>query len=140
MRNITETRHKRRPDGQRSQRGAVLVEFGLVASIVILLTLSVFQIGFIYFAINDLNNAARDGARYGSIHPSDDSLIKTNVVKHLSFANNSQVHIDITRPDGNTNADSRITVTLQYTIPSFMPLFGSHSITNSSTMRIERQS
>jgi len=108
--------------------------------IVVLLTLGVFQIGFVYFAISDLNNAARDGARYGSVHPGDDSLIKTNVVQHLSFADNSQVHISVTRPDGNTNADSRITVTLQYTIPSFMPLFGSHSITNSSTMRIERQS
>ena len=140
MKIATETRKQRRLDGWRSQRGTALVEFALVASIVILLTLSVFQLGFVYFAISDLNNAARDGARYGSVHPGDDSLIKTNVMKHLSFANNSSVHIDVTRPDGNTNADSRITVTLQYTIPSFMPLFGSHSITNSSTMRIERQS
>ena len=140
MKIVIDTRERRRLDGWRSPRGTALVEFALVAMIVVLLTLGVFQIGFVYFAISDLNNAARDGARYGSVHPGDDSLIKTNVVQHLSFADNSQVHISVTRPDGNTNADSRITVTLQYTIPSFMPLFGSHSITNSSTMRIERQS
>ena len=133
-------RKKSRLNGWRSQRGAALVEFSLVAGIVILLTISIFQFGFVYFAISNLNNAARDGARYGSVHPNDASLIMTNVVSHLTFAGNSQVQIQVTYPDGNTNTDSRITVTLQYTIPSFTPLFGSRSITHSSTMRIEKGS
>ena len=101
MKRGTDWREGRRLGGWRSRRGTALIEFSLAASIMILLTLGVFQFGFVYFAVSDLNNAARDGARYGSVHPGDTNAIKTNIVRHLSFADNSLVQIGVTFPDGH---------------------------------------
>lgn len=50
----------------RSERGAAMVEMALVLPIVILLFLGMIDFGRAIFLYNNLANAAREGARYGS--------------------------------------------------------------------------
>ena len=98
---------------------------------------AIFQCGFGLFALSSLNNGVRDGARFGAVHPADTAGITSNVIKHLSFADNSAVGVAVTYPDGSTNSGSRIHVTLSYSIPVFLPGLTLGTVSRSSTMRIE---
>src|SRR5713101_1420611 len=60
-------------------RGQNLTEFTLVLPILIITMLGIVGFGFIYFARGSVENAAREGARYASIHPADTTGITTRV-------------------------------------------------------------
>src|SRR5439155_411108 len=64
----------------RTCRGQSLVEFALVLPLMVTVMLGIVDFGFVFFVRGSVENAAREGARYGSIHPSDVSGI-TNRVK-----------------------------------------------------------
>ena len=121
----------------RSERGSELVEFSLSATILFLLMFAIFQCGFGLFALSSLNNGVRDGARFGAVHPADTAGITSNVINHLSFADNATVGVAVAYPDGSTNSGNRIQVTLTYGIPVFLPGLTLGTVSRSSTMRIE---
>ncbi len=54
---MTMARHRRR------QRGQALAETGLVIGLLVLMTLGIIEFGYVFFALNMVTNAARDGAR-----------------------------------------------------------------------------
>lgn len=55
----------------KGERGQDLVEFALVMPLLILLTMGVIEFGVIVSNYNTLANAVREGARYGTTHPSE---------------------------------------------------------------------
>lgn len=55
----------------KDERGQDLVEFALVVPIILLLFLGIIEFGIIVFRYNTVSNAAREGARYGIVHPKD---------------------------------------------------------------------
>ena len=83
--------------------------------------------------------AARDGARYGAIHPTDVSGIQTRVRGTVSAIDPSSLTIGVTYPDGDSLPTERIQVSVSYPLTTFWP--GPHAGTygTSSTMRIEKQ-
>jgi uncharacterized protein (UPF0333 family) len=125
---------------RRGERGDVLTEFSLASIILVLFTFAIMQLGFIYFAVSSINNGAAEGARYGSVHPDDTAAIRSNVWRHLSFADNQNVAVQVMFPDGTNAPNNRITVTATYTIPSWVPGLKSIPFSRSSTMRIEPRS
>ena len=52
----------------RSRQGQAIVEFALIAPILILLIMGVFDLGLAFFTNITLQNAAREGARYATLH------------------------------------------------------------------------
>ena len=48
-----------------------MVEFALILPIVVLLIAGLFDLGRAFFAVITISNAAREGARYGTLHPAD---------------------------------------------------------------------
>ncbi|MCS7187200.1 MAG: pilus assembly protein [Armatimonadetes bacterium] len=58
------------------KRGSALVEFALVAPILILLILLMVQYGIIMNRMLTLSHAAREAARYAAVHPEDDETIR----------------------------------------------------------------
>jgi len=62
-------------EGSRSlilaRRGQSLVEFALVLPLLVLIVAGIFDLGRAFFASITITNAARVGARYGTLHPSD---------------------------------------------------------------------
>lgn len=60
---------RRRRERFRSQRGAVVVEFALVAPLLIAFLLGIVTGGLAYNRSISLNNAARETARYGATRP-----------------------------------------------------------------------
>ena len=54
----------------RDERGAIAVEFALIAPILILLVLGIIEFGFSFHAWDATQNAAREGARLGAVDAS----------------------------------------------------------------------
>ena len=121
------------------RRGQNLVEFALVASLVLILILGVMQFGLTYFFIGSLNNAAAEGARYGSIHPSSTSAITTQVQTYASGVNTNLLGIDVECQSGSCIAGNTMTVTLTYPLFSVIPGLTPPTIVRSSTVRIESE-
>lgn len=54
----------------RSERGAELIEFGLTLPLLLLLVLGIIEFGFMFQEYEVVTNAAREGARLGTLIPS----------------------------------------------------------------------
>jgi hypothetical protein len=52
-------------------RGQTMVEFALLLPVLLLLTIVIFDFGRAVYYYSTIHNAAREGARYGVIHPDD---------------------------------------------------------------------
>lgn len=51
------------------ERGQSLVELALILPVLMLVLVGIFDFGRAFYAYNALSNAAREGARYGTVHP-----------------------------------------------------------------------
>ena len=60
--------HHRPPKAARRHRGQAIAEFALVAPLLFLLILGIFEAGRFIFYYQLLNNATREGARYAIVH------------------------------------------------------------------------
>lgn len=60
------TRGRDRPPGWRGDRGSAVAEFAMVGSLVVVLFLAAFQVGFSLFVRNTLIADAAEGARFGA--------------------------------------------------------------------------
>jgi len=67
----------RRPRCSRKhEQGQTLVEFALVLPLLLLLLLGIAEFAIVVLSYNTLADAARQGARYGIIHPDDVAAIE----------------------------------------------------------------
>ena len=67
----------------RRERGATLVEYALVVSILFVFVFGIIEFARIIFSYNTLANAAREGARYGILHAHDTAGVE-NATRALS--------------------------------------------------------
>src|SRR5207248_10723958 len=107
----------------RTCRGQSLVEFALVLPLMVTVMLGIVDFGFVYFVRGSVENAAREGARYGSIHPADVGGI-TNRVKQTVMGINtssSDFKVDVSYPDVDPIPANRIRVAVTYPLLTFWP-------------------
>ena len=125
----------------RGRRGQNLTEFALVLPILILTMLGIVGFGFAYFARGSVENAAREGARYASIHPSDTTGITTRVKQMVTGVDTTSAsfQVAVTYPDGDTTPTNRIRVTVTYPLAIFWPAPSAGTYQTASTMRIEKE-
>ena len=125
----------------RTCRGQSLVEFALVLPLMVTVMLGIVDFGFVFFVRGSVENAAREGARYGSIHPTDVSGI-TNRVKQTVMGINtssSDFKVDVSYPDVDPIPANRIRVAVTYPLLTFWPGPQSGNYATAATMRIEKQ-
>lgn len=67
-------------DKVRHMRGQSMVEFALCLSLLIMILLGVFDLGRAFHAYIVITNAAREGAYYGAMHPTDNNGIVARVI------------------------------------------------------------
>jgi Flp pilus assembly protein TadG len=110
---------------RRDERGALIVEFGLIVPILFLLVFGIVDFGRAYFTMNNLAAAVREGARYGAVlekpetAPWPDS-IKQHVVNFSYTFGGAQLgtpNVSVVVDPGNT-----VTVTAKYTFRTITPL------------------
>jgi Flp pilus assembly protein TadG len=119
-------------------RGQSLVEIALVLPILIILFLGIAEVGFFLFSHVQVANAARAGARTGSLCRLTDNCATLNtVVQSAVFSeaqslkmngSNTLVKTQPTNPGVNPAVGTPITVTVTYThtspfISNFVPMF-----------------
>lgn len=111
--------------------GQGLVEFALLLPVLLLIMVGTIEFGRILFIYTNINNAAREGTRYGMVHPKDQNGIINHVTDRLELVSPSDIFMNITYDRGPGTApipvdqvfsSARVIVTLQYTIQPLTPL------------------
>jgi Flp pilus assembly protein TadG len=120
------------------ERGQDLVEYALLLPIFLLLVMAIVDLGRATYYYSAIHNSAREGARYGVIHPDDPAGIETVVLTKSVGLNPAFMTITTVLPDEET---IQVTVTFQFRVvtPLVGALIGSNEVTLGSraTMRIE---
>lgn len=123
---MTGEHHRIPPDSDRSPRGATgtearkgqaIVEFAIVSVAFFLMVFGTIDFGRAIFMYTQLNNAVREGARYGKVTPSDTTGIKQAVVSYSSSLSISTSDVSVkcdTSPCSATSSYLRVSVSDQF--------------------------
>lgn len=107
-----------------SAPGVALVEFSLILPLVLVLALGAVDLGRGLISYMELEQAAQEGALYGSFAPSDPTLVEARIRSSstglVDLTDATAVDIEVDCPD----ADLEIGVTLRHTLQLFTPLVG----------------
>ena len=101
----------------RQPPGQSLVEFALVISALLIVFLGVLDLGRAFHSYIIITNSAREGARYGSMHPDEETEIKNRV---LAEAYNSGIalsadDVDV-YPGGASGSATRVEVQYDFSL------------------------
>ena len=113
----------------RSERGQSLVELGLSLTIILLLLAGAVDFSIAYFSFAAMQDAAQEGALYGSINPVDEEGIINRVrnasSKPVNLADEALVDVIVTTdPEENPCEGDEIRVSVIYDYPISMPFIG----------------
>jgi Flp pilus assembly protein TadG len=107
-------------DRQESVRGQGLLEFVVSLAVLIVIFLGVFDLGRAFHSYIVITNAAREGAWYGSMHPSDEIGIIARVISEAQNSGviitpgNVEVDTEINPASGNPVSGAPMCVTVHY--------------------------
>ena len=126
-----------------------MVEFAIATPILFLMLFGIMEGGWLYYNQNQITDAAREGARYASVHgtmaedvadsdiatyivPTAD--VKTAIVDHLSIPDANNVVVTVSAPDGDMVPGHKVKVKVTFLYhPLIGYAFGSAAITLSSS-------
>lgn len=116
-----------------SERGAVAVEFALLAPVLIMVLLGIMEFGRAYNVQTTLTNAAREGVRNMAINNSQDTA--------RTAAKNAATQLNPTLTDGNITfstasctVGAQMTVTVSYNLSTMTGIAGPFAMTGKGTM------
>jgi Flp pilus assembly protein TadG len=78
------------------QQGQSLVEFALILPLFVLIVIGVFDLGRAFFASITITNAAREGARYGTLHVNDPQGVCNATLNEASSSGITLPYNDVT--------------------------------------------
>ena len=122
---------------RRDERGAVAVEFGILAVLLFTLLFGIIQFGLWFWAWQTGAHAAREAARVAAVQPCDTADIKSAATNALEGAPASGTLIDVV-PPSDLRVGEEITVHVTFTAPDlgFFPGFDG-LVEKSATSRVE---
>jgi hypothetical protein len=112
---------------RRGERGQSLVELALSLSVILLLLTGAVDFSIAYFSFAAMQDAAQEGALYGSINPTDTAGIVTRVrsasTNPVDLANEDVVGVIVTL-SGDACEGDEISINVVYDYPISMPFIG----------------
>lgn len=133
----------RRSKNKRNRSGAAVVEFAVVAPLLVTLTFGMIEVGRIVMVKQLMINASREGARLAVLPTSTEEQVRAHVQSELATALISGATITLT-PEALTSAPSGTPVTVSIAISAASvswlpkPMFViSQTISATTTMRRE---
>jgi hypothetical protein len=118
------------------ERGQATVEAALVLPLVVLLLLSVVQVGLVVRAEVLVTHAAREAARAAAVDADPDAPVRAATSATTLDASRMEVHVQ-----GRDGPGSRVQVDITYTAPTDVPLvgglIGDVTLHARATMRVE---
>jgi Flp pilus assembly protein TadG len=122
------------PMRRRSERGQSLVELAVSLTVIMLLLAGAVDFSIAYFTFTAMQDAAQEGAIYGSINPGDEagiiSRVRSASTNPVNLADESLVDVDVTLSgDSCSGADcacegNEVHVKVVYDYPISMPFIG----------------
>lgn len=113
---------------RRGERGQSLVELAISLTVIMLLLAGAVDFSIAYFSFSAMQDAAQEGALYGSIHPDDVQGIKDRVRNASSnpvdLSDQDLVEVNVTFP-GQICEGNEVVVSVIYDYPISMPFIGS---------------
>lgn len=122
---------------QDSEGGAVAVEFALVIPLLLLILCGIFDFGNLYFQMDLVNNAARQGARLAAVNEETSSAINTAIQQ--SYGNNLTTVVTPASPTSGSNVTVTVTSTVTIMTPIISAFFPSnpYTVQGQCTMYVE---
>lgn len=113
----------------RGERGQSLVELAISLTVIMLLLAGAVDFSMAYFSFSAMQDAAQEGALYGSVNPHDEVGIETRVrsasSNPVNLADPSLVQVTVTVPEGPAACEGDdVKVTVVYEYPISMPFIG----------------
>ncbi len=130
------------------ERGQAMVEFALVLPIIILIVVGVVDLGRAIYAYSVISNAAREGARYASVDPTNTAEITTRTKALTSGLEASHIRVFPScvinvanpaqaQPPNPCDAWNFYEVRVEYDFQPATMFFASMTLKSQSTMTIE---
>ena len=133
------------PDKQRAERGQSLVELALSLTVILLLLAGAVDFSVAYFSFSAMQDAAQEGALYGSTNPGDKAAIISRVrnasTKPVDLSNVDLVGVDVSWSGGACVDEhcacqgNEVHVDVTYDYPISMPFIG--AIVGAQTIRLK---
>jgi Flp pilus assembly protein TadG len=118
------------------QRGASMIEFAMVAFLLVLVMLGGIEVDRMILVYTNLANAAAEGARYGALQSAQDvSGVQTTVKNYAVGLNTSDLTVTVTYSVGDNSqaagsVGSKVNVNVRYPYVAFVSgLFPSLTLT-----------
>ncbi len=115
----------------KQNKGQTVVEFALVLPVLIFLLLAIMEGGRIFAAYLELQNAARDGARYAAINCPEDwgtwltAALTPWINSRLSMLDSQELRITFSRNSTPNEKERWVEVKLDYPLPVTTPIISS---------------
>jgi Flp pilus assembly protein TadG len=111
----------------RGERGQSLVEMAISLTVIMLLLSGAVDFAIAYFSFSAMQDAAQEGALYGSINPTDAAGIESRVraasTNPVNLADEEHVDVIVTLP-GAACEGNELSVNVVYDYPISMPFIG----------------
>lgn len=131
------------------ERGAALIEFALLAPLLIILLMGIIEFGWLFAQMNEIRHVAQEGARWGAVSrpdlDGDGSLDWDDLTARACAAANlpSGTIVTITGSQGGGAKEDTATVTVTAAVQSLTNLpiittFLPTSLSNTATFRLEQ--
>ena len=120
------------------QSGASLVEFALIAPMLILLTVGLLDVARLLWYQNTLAHAVREGTRFASVHgpgsdiPVDTNGVATYIANRTVGISQSNLNLDIAWADGQVTIGA--TYDFNFLVAGFVPGLGHIDLASQSSM------
>ena len=131
----------RHPGRGRGQRGQALVEMAVLLPVLLLILMGVLDFGRYFYTGLTVRHAAREGARYGAVHASDDAAIRARVEQAATGLDTSQLTVTVSPAPAQRRVGEALVVQVAYPFRFVTPLAGlvgeEHQLTAVVVTRIE---
>ena len=108
-------------------RGQAAVEMALLFPAMLVLLFLVIEMGRVFLIYTEVTNAAREGARYGVVHPGDSTPIAEAVRSKVAIVPPGEIGVTVTYDDGSSPVSTpvfgdRVVVTVTHDLNLFIPV------------------
>jgi len=128
----------------RQEEGQGLLEFALIFTLLMMLLFAIIDFSRIFFAYATMSHGAREGARYGIIHPGDptdpDDAANQQIiqiVENRMFVVGGDPEVELSYPDDCATSLCPIQIKVTSSMDVWTPIVPAIVIEARSTMHIE---
>lgn len=112
---------------RRGQRGSAIVEFGLIASVLIMLLIGIFEFGRVLFYWNTASEAVRLGARTAVVCDVNAAGVTKRVRSLMPLLSNANVSVNYSPASCDVNSCAFVTVSVtNVTVKTMIPVRERH--------------